>query len=263
MIALSPFAFPSISVPSGGGGGGAELNPLDFMSVNPASGFTNLTPDAMAFKSIVTDAGTGVTTYTFDALTSGTSSAGQKYNFTGADSGWPRRYQLLKDSAGTTLTTDDSFVMVVKMSLYDATVPSSADLRFGVGLCIDPTSQTVAAFDGYGITLRTRSASRVGGVVKFDATGGSASNYSNASTTTVYGYIIRSKRRLSGLIAQGEPSSGDTPSNSMVDNSSTTELAASTNLSLWVGVGLQLSTGGITDGQSFAVKTEYQIIRTR
>ena len=263
MRAFSPFAFPSISVPSGGGGGGAELNPLDFMSVNPASGFTALTPDAMAFKSIVTDAGTGVTTYTFDALTSGSSSAGQKYNFTGADSGWPRRYQLLKDSAGTTLTTDDSFVMVVKMSLYDATVPSSADLRFGVGLCIDPTSQTVAAFDGYGITLRTRSASRVGGVVKFDATGGSASNYSNASTTTVYGYIIRSKRRLSGLIAQGEPSSGDTPSSSMVDNSSTTELAASNNLSLWVGAGLQVSTGSITDGQSFAVKTGYRIIRTR
>ena len=254
-------AWGGAAASGGGGGGGAELNPLDFMSVNPASGFTAVTPAAMAFKSIVTDAGTGVTTYTFDALTSGSSSAGQKYNFTGADSGWPRRHQLLKDSAGTTLTTDDSFVMVVKMSLYDATVPSSADLRFGVGLCIDPTSQTVGAFDGYGIALRTRSASRVGGVVKFDATGGSASNYSSTSTTTVYGYIIRSKRRLSGLIAQGETSSGASPT--MVDASSTTELAASSDLSLWVAVGLQINTGSITDGESFAVKTEYQIIRTR
>ena len=257
MFALSPFAFPSIAVPSGGGG--TDLDPLDFLHIDPAlDTFTDLEPDAMAFKSIVTDAGTGVTTYTFDALSPGD----QKYNFTGSDCQWPRRYQLLKGNDGATLTTADSFIMAIKLSLYSSTVPSSADLRFGVGLCVDPTALTVGAFDGYGVTLRTRSANVVAGAVKFDASSGSNTNYANTTTTTAYGYIVRSKRRLSTLFVQGEVS-GDTPSNAIVTSSSTTELAATTNLSLWVGAGLQLNAGTIADGQSFAVRSDYQIIRVR
>ena len=249
--------FPIAGPPSTGGGGGSGINvlPLEYINIDPSSGFTKLEPDAMGYE-VAHDAGTGVTTFTMDALDPGNA----KYSFTGSGAEYPRSSKLLVDSAGTTMTTADSFIMAVRFSLFDNTVPANADLRMGVGLCLDPTATTTGAFDGYGITLRTVSGSRKGGIVKMD--GGSAfmSTTSQSGNTVVYGQIIRSARKNPLLLAYGE-TSGQMPSNSYVDSTSTVELAATTDWSLWVAVTIATTSGTIDASETFAVKMDYQIIR--
>ena len=249
--------FPIAGPPSTGGGGGSGINvlPLEYINIDPSSGFTKLEPDAMGYE-VAHDAGTGVTTFTMDALDPGNA----KYSFTGTGAEYPRSSKLLVDSAGTTMTTADSFIMAVRFSLFDNTVPANADLRMGVGLCLDPTATTTGAFDGYGITLRTVSGSRKCGIVKMD--GGSAfmSTISQSGNTVVYGQIIRSARKNPLLLAYGE-TSGQMPSNSYVDSTSTVELAATTNWSLWVAVTIATTSGTIDASETFAVKMDYQIIR--
>ena len=51
------------------------------------------------------------------------------------------------------------------------------------------------------------------------------------------------------------------PSNSYVDSTSTVELAATTDWSLWVAVTLATTSGTINASETFAVKMDYQIIR--
>ena len=249
--------FPIAGPPSTGGGGGSGINvlPLEYINIDPSSGFTKLEPDAMGYE-VAHNAGTGVTTFTMDALDPGNAA----YSFTGTGAEYPRSSKLLVDSAGTTMTTADSFIMAVRFSLFDNTVPANADLRMGVGLCLDPTATTTGAFDGYGITLRTVSGSRKGGIVKMD--GGSAfmSTTSQSGNTVVYGQIIRSARKNPLLLAYGE-TSGQMPSNSYVDSTSTVELAATTNWSLWVAVTIATTSGTIDASETFAVKMDYQIIR--
>ena len=249
--------FPIAGPPSTGGGGGSGINvlPLEYINIDPSSGFTKLEPDAMGYE-VAHDAGTGVTTFTMDALDPGNA----KYSFTGTGAEYPRSSKLLVDSAGTTMTTADSFIMAVRFSLFDNTVPANADLRMGVGLCLDPTATTTGAFDGYGITLRTVSGSRKCGIVKMD--GGSAfmSTTSQSGNTVVYGQIIRSARKNPLLLAYGE-TSGQMPSNSYVDSTSTVELAATTDWSLWVAVTIATTSGTIDASETFAVKMDYQIIR--
>jgi hypothetical protein len=202
------------------------------------------------------NAGTGVTTFTMDALDPGNA----KYSFTGSGAEYPRSSKLLVDSAGTTMTTADSFIMAVRFSLFDSTVPANADLRMGVGLCLDPTATTTGAFDGYGITLRTVSGSRKCGIVKMDSNSAFMSTTSAAGNTVVYGQIIRSARKNPLVLAYGE-TSGQMPSNSYVDSTSTVELAATTNWSLWVAVTIATTSGTIDASETFAVKMDYQIIR--
>ena len=249
--------FPIAGPPSSGGGGssGIDVLPLDYININPSTGFTKLEPDAMGYE-VAHNAGTGVTTFTMDALDPGNA----KYSFTGTGAEYPRSSKLLVDSAGATMTTADSFIMHVRLSLYDNTVPANADLRMGVGLCIDPTATTTGAFDGYGVTLRTVSGSRKGGIVKMDSSSAFMSTMSGTGNTFVYGQIIRSARKNPLVLAYGE-TSGQMPGNSYVDSTSTVELAATTNWSLWVAVTLSTTGGTINASETFAVKMDYQIVR--
>ena len=259
MFALSPFAFPSISVPTGGG----AVSPImPWELVNVTTGFTKTTPDAMSVSGESHDSGTGVTTYTMGELATGN----EKYNFTGGNSAWPRYSAALNDSEGTRLTTDDSFIMFVRLSLFQTTFPASADLRVAVGLCIDPTATTVAAFDGYGIGLRTRSASRVGGHFKADTLSGGFSSYSSTATDTVFGSIQRSTRRLGVVVAFGEDSDGATVSPSTgrtTPGTSSATFAASSNYSLFLGISTNSNSGTISSGETLAFRADYAIQRLR
>mgnify|MGYP003121060251 CR=1 FL=1 len=240
----------------GSGSSGIDVLPLEYIAINPAT-MTKFAPDVMDYTPAF-DAGTGISTITMDALSPGNA----KYSMTGSGAEWPRSHSPLLDSAGAAITSADSFVMMVRFSLYDTTVPSSADLRFGVGLCIDPTATTAGAFDGYGVTARTVSGSRKGGIVKLDSGSGSLSTYTQSGNTIIYGQIVRSARKLPVLLAYGE-TSGQMPANSYVDFTSTVELAADTAWQLWFGVSTATTSGTIAAGQSFAVKAEYQIIKLR
>lgn len=250
--------FPIAGPPSSGAASsGVNVLPLEYLNIDPSSGFSKLEPDAMGYE-VAHNAGTGVTTFTMDALDPGNA----KYSFTGTGASYPRSSKLLVDSAGTTMTSADSFIMNVRLSLYDNTVPANADLRLGVGLCLDPTATTTGDFDGYGVTLRTVAGSRKGGIVKMDSSSGSLSTMGAAGNTVVFGQIIRSARRNPVVLAYGE-TSGQMPTNSYVDSTSTVELAASTNWSLWVAVTLATTSGTINASETFAVKMDYQIIKLR
>ena len=248
--------FPIAGPPStAAASSGINVLPLEYLNIDPSSGFSKLEPDAMGYE-VAHNAGTGVTTFTMDALDPGNA----KYSFTGTGAEYPRSSKLLVDSAGTTMTTADSFIMAVRFSLFDSTVPANADLRMGVGLCLDPTATTTGAFDGYGVTLRTVSGSRKCGIVKMDSNSAFMSTTSAAGNTVVYGQIIRSARKNPLVLAYGE-TSGQMPSNSYVDSTSTVELAATTNWSLWVAVTIATTSGTIDASETFAVKMDYQIIR--
>ena len=234
----------------GGGGGGGGLDVLDV-----GSGFTSLAPASMSFSSVAT-AGSGVSTFTFDEL----AVADAKYQFSGSGAEWPRLYRDLSDSAGV-LTTADSFLLIVKLSGF---VNSSADIRFGVGLCLDPTATSTTDFDGYGIGYRfTSTASfRKGFQIQLVTTSGNTSGYSAQNTDTAYGVIARTERRLGGAVVFGEQS--DTaPSTGQYNTSSNQQLAASTPFKLWVAASTSANSTVIGAGDSFSTKIETQIVRLR
>ena len=240
-----------------GGGSGVDVLPLEYIAVNPTSGMTYLKPDALGYAAAF-DASTKVTTFNMEELASGNA----KYSMAGAGQEWPRHYAALVDSAGTAMTTADSFIMAIRFSLYDTTVPSSADLRLGVGLCLDPDALTAGDFDGYGITLRSQSAYRRVGRGIWDTSSGSLTSTTANGTTLAYGQIVRSARKNPVVLAYGE-TAGQVPNNGYQDATSSVELAADSAWHLWVGVSPFGSTGTVAASQSFAAKIEYQIIRLR
>ena len=253
--------YPVAGPPSSGGGGGSTSPILDWVLIDPTS-MTKTTPDAMQISSESIDSSTGMTTFTFSALGSGNA----KYNLSGSGAEYPRYSSSLVDSAGVQLTTGDSFIMYLRLSVFDTTVPSQADLRVAVGLCLSPTATTTADLDGYGVGMRTRAASRVGATFKADTTSAGFSAYSSTATDTIFGSIQRSTRRLGALIAFGEDSDGATTSPSTGRTTavvSTAQLAASTNYSLFIAIGTNSNSGTIDAGQTLGFRADYAIKRLR
>jgi len=243
------FAFPAA------GGAGVSITPLAFNTIDLTTGYTKLEPDGMGYSG-VTIAG-GVNTITFNALATGD----LKYAFTGSGSEWPRHYAALSDADGTRLTTDDTFLMVVKLSAF--TYPSAVDLRVAVGCCVDPTSTTTAAFDGYGIGRRMGSlaSQREGFQVQLDTTNGNTNGFTYDLADTIYGVVVRTAAQHAGNSVFGEISDVN-GANAQYTQKSSQSLTASQDWSLFVAVATS-STGTISAGESIAFKAEYQVIRLR
>ena len=252
--------FPIAGPPSTGGGG--SVSPiLDWQLIDP-TGMTKTTPDAMQISGEAIDSGTGMVTYTFAALGSGNA----KYNLSGSGAEYPRYSSALVDSAGVQLTTDDSFVMFVRLSEFNTTVPSTADLRIAVGLCLSPTATTTADLDGYGVGMRSRSASRVGATFKADTSSAGFSSYSSTATDTIFGSIQRTTQRLGVLISFGEDSDGATISPSTARttaSTSTASFASGSNYSLFIAIGTNTNSGTIDAGQTLGFRADYAIKRLR
>ena len=243
------FAFPAA------GGAGVSITPLAFNTIDLTTGYTKLEPDGMGYSD-VSIAG-GVNTITFNALGTGD----LKYAFSGSGSEWPRHYAELNDADGTRLTTDDSFLMVVKLSNF--TYPSAADFRMAVGCCVDPTSTTTAAFDGYGIGRRMGNVTtaREGHQVQLDTTNGNTNGFTYDGSDTIYGVVVRTAAQHAGNSVFGEVSGVNGP-NAQYTQKSSQSLTASQDWSLFVAVATT-STGTISAGESIAFKAEYQIIKLR
>jgi hypothetical protein len=243
------FAFPAA------GGAGVSITPLAFNTIDLTTGYTKLEPDGMGYSD-VSIAG-GVNTITFNALGTGD----LKYAFSGSGSEWPRHYADLNDADGTRLTTDDSFLMVVKLSNF--TYPSAADFRMAVGCCVDPTSTTTAAFDGYGIGRRMGNVTtaREGHQVQLDTTNGNTNGFTYDGSDTIYGVVVRTAAQHAGNSVFGEVSGVNGP-NAQYTQKSSQSLTASQDWSLFVAVATT-STGTISAGESIAFKAEYQIIKLR
>ena len=243
------FAFPAA------GGAGVSIAPLAFNAINLTTGYTKLEPDGMGYSDV--SYASGVNTITFNALAVGD----LKYAFTGSDAQWPRHYADLNDADGTRLTTDDSFLMVVKLSSF--TYPSAADFRMAVGCCVDRTSTTTAAFDGYGIGRRMGNIStyRDGIQVQLDTTNGNVNGFTYDGADTIYGVVVRTGTRHAGNTVFGELSDA-AASTAQYTQKSSQSLTASQDWSLFVAVAMT-STGTISAGESISFKAEYQIIKLR
>ena len=243
------FAFPAA------GGDGVSLSPLAYNTIDLTTGYTKLEPDGLGYSG-ETIAG-GVNTITFNELATGDA----KYTFGGADAQWPRHYADLNDADGTRLTTDDTFLMVVKLSNF--TYPSAADFRVAVGCCVDPTATTTAAFDGYGIGRRMGNIStyRDGIQVQLDSLNGNTNGFTYDSADTIYGVVVRTGTRHAGNTVFGELS-GAAASTAQYTQKSNQSVTASQDWSLFVAVAMT-STGTVSAGESIAFKAEYQIIKLR
>ena len=243
------FAFPAA------GGAGVSITPLAFNTIDLTTGYAKSEPDGMGYSG-VSIAG-GVNTITFNALATGD----LKYAFSGSGAQWPRHYADLNDADGTRLTTDDSFLMVVKLSNF--TYPSAADFRMAVGCCVDPTSTTTAAFDGYGIGRRMGNVTtaREGHQVQLDTTNGNTNGFTYDGSDTIYGVVVRTAAQHAGNSVFGEVSGVNGP-NAQYTQKSSQSLTASQDWSLFVAVATT-STGTISAGESIAFKAEYQIIKLR
>lgn len=243
------FAFPA------GGGDGVSLSPLAYNVIDLTSGFTEVEPDGMAYSG-VTHAG-GVNTLTFSALSVGD----LKYAFTGSASEWPRHHAALNDSDGTRLTTDDSFILVVKLSSF--THPSAADLRVAVGCCLDPSATLTTNFDGYGIGRRmsNNALGREGHQVYLDSANGNTNGFTYDGADTIYGTVVRTADRHAGNTVYGELSDASAAS-AQYTIKSNAQLTASQDWSIFIATSTT-STGTISSGESIAFKAEYQVIRLR
>jgi hypothetical protein len=241
---------------------GTSITPLTYQTINPTSGFTLLEPDTarMEFSSVSHAAGTGITTFTLNGTT--TNASDQRFAGSGVTK-WPRYYQALTDADGNALDTDDSFMMLVKLS--DFTHPSSLGYGIGVGLCLDPTATDSNTFDGWGITtlLASTTSQRKGGITSQYLSTGQESSYGGSDADTVFGTLHRSAVRFPGASVFGESSGAS------IANGGTTVSAVSTAFStgqawnLWVGVVVRNSGQVIPSGESFACKISYQIIKVR
>lgn len=254
-MSIVPCFDPTTGASGGPASGGGSTPTGGFAALDLSSGFTSLAPDAMSFKSTATD-GAGVSTFTFDALAVGDA----KYAFSGTGASWPRLYKDLTDSTGT-LTTADSFLMLVRLTSFSH---STADIRFGVGLCLAPTATATADFDGYGIGYRfsSTSSNRKGFQLQLVTSSGNTSGYSAQNTDATYGVLARTERRLGGAIVFGEQS--DTaPSTGQYNTSSNQQLAATTDFKLFVAAATSLTSGTISEDDAFSVKIETQIVRLR
>jgi hypothetical protein len=243
------FAFPAA------GGAGVSITPLAFNTIDLTTGYAKSEPDGMGYSG-VSIAG-GVNTITFNALATGD----LKYAFSGSGAQWPRHYADLNDADGTRLTTDDSFLMVVKLSSF--TFPGAADLRMAVGCCVDPTSTTTAAFDGYGIGRRLSNigTAQEGHQVYLDTTNGNTAGFTYDGADTITGVITRTAQRHAGNTVYGELA-GATAASAQHTVKSTQALTASQNWSLFIALATTTS-GTISGGESVAFKAEYQVIRLR
>jgi len=249
-VSRALFAFPA-----GGGGGGVSLSPLAYNVIDLTSGYTKVEPDGMAYSSVTHSS--GVNTLTFSALSSGN----LKYAFSGSAAEWPRHHAALNDSDGTRLTTDDSFILVVKIS--SVTYPGAADLRMAVGCCLDPDALLTTNVDGYGIGRRLSniSTAREGHQVYLDSTNGNTAGFTYDLADTIYGTVVRTEVRHAGNTVFGELSDASAAS-AQHTVKSTQSLTASQNWSLFVAVATTTS-GTISAGESIAFKAEYQVIRLR
>ena len=228
---------------------------MNVIDLTDTSTWTLLEPDAMTYNSVGTD-GSGVTTFIFDAL--GTGNA--KYSFSGANAEWPRHYANLNDSNGTRLTTNDAFLLAVRLSSFSN--PPNNDFRIAVGCCVSPTSILTTDFDGYGIGMRMDATQHDGLQVYLDSTSGNAVGFSPDTSDTIYGVVTRTAERHASNTVFGEASDASIASAQYTVKSSTA-ISTGQNWSLFVASSMFANLGTINAAESFALKLEYQVIRLR
>jgi hypothetical protein len=248
MFCLSPFAFPSISVPSGGGGG-ISLGNVSLRTIDPTSWSTN-DPDSL-LKDVSHASGTGLTTFTFNALATGSA----VYTLGSSTQNFPRRYTDLQadngDGTYTTLTTDDNLMIYLRVSSYSTDFAS----RLFVAVAVDPTSTTASTQQGYGVFLYKPSGNPGDGLWDVSST---LQNL-NSATDSANGILNYSLERSVGLTSFSLRST-DILLN-LRQRTLTDTLPASTDLKIMVGVATNASSTTITEDQTVAGKLEYQAFK--
>ena len=129
MFALSPFAFPSISVPSGDGGA-SDFNNLPLETLNINTGWTTATRGGGSFSLSASYDGSGVGTYTLGA-SSGITSDNHPVIYRQA-------YAVDSDGVKQSLTTADTFFLISRIS--NVTLYPDVTCNVFFGLTAAPTA---------------------------------------------------------------------------------------------------------------------------
>ena len=235
--------------PAGGGAGaGLSFGNVSLRTIDPSSWSTN-DPDSL-LKTVAHEAGTGVTTFTFNDLAVGSAN----YLLTNATQNFPRRYTDLQadngDGTFTTLTTDDYALIYFRLSNYTTDFAS----RLFVSVAIDPTSSTATTQRAYGVFFRKPSATVGDGL--WDET---FTQQGLGAPASVHGILNYTPLKSVALTQFGADSSG-APINIRQRFMNDT-LSSGVDLKLMVGVATEASGTTITDNDTVAGKLEYQAFK--
>ena len=140
MFALSPFAFPSISVPTGG----ADYTDLPYQTLNINDGWTLLTKSGRSFNAATYDAN-GVGSYTINGTIPAT--------FPVMPVAYRQAYAVNADGQNVLLTTSDDFRLDIRLSNFQDNSGVESILRHTIGfaVCNDPTSTVGTTFGSTGL----------------------------------------------------------------------------------------------------------------
>lgn len=141
MFALSPFAFPSISVPTGG----ADFSNLTYQTLNINEGWTLLTKSGRSFNAPTYDAD-GIGSYTIN---------GGLATFPVMPVAFRQAYAVNADGDNVLLTTSDDFRLDIRMSGFQDTSGVENILKHTIGfsVCNDPTATNGATFGACGLNV--------------------------------------------------------------------------------------------------------------
>ena len=230
------------------GGAGASFSNVSLRTIDPSSWSTN-DPDSL-LKSVSHTAGTGVTTFTFNALPVGSAT----YQLTNSTQDFPRRYTDLQadngDGTFTTLTTDDYVLVYFRLSGYTTDFAS----RLFVAVAIDPESSVPATQRAVGVFYR-KPAATVGDGLWDEA----YTLQGLGSPFTVHGILNYTPLRSVAITQFGANSSG-VPLNIRQRYMNDT-LSSGINLKLMVGVATETNGTTILDNDTVAGKLEYQAFK--
>jgi hypothetical protein len=240
--------YPIAGPPAVSTGGGVSLGGLSLRTIDPTSWSTN-DPDSL-LKSVSHASGTGISTFTFNAA-----SASATYTLTNSTQNFPRRYTDLQadngDGTFTTLTTDDTILIYLKISSYTTDFAS----RLFVAVAVDPTSTTASTQQGYGVFLYKPSLNPGDGLWDVSST----LQGLNSATDSANGVLNFSLTRSVAMTSFSLRSTGILLNLRQRTLSDT--LQASTNLKLVVGVAANAGSTAISDDDTVAGKLEYQAIK--
>lgn len=238
-----------------------SLTPISSNTIDltDTSTWTLLEPDAMTYGSVTNS--NNINTLSVDTFTHNASD----YRFDGSTvMKWPRHYAELKDVNNNNVTTNDTFVLQIKISDFDYS-SSDDQLRIAIGCCIGPTTTGSAEFMGYGVGRNVGSNTTIRELQVYDMAGSNAAATQNTNDThdTIYGQLTFSNTYMTHVHAVGEENgvmpTVITAADRINDN---TLLTSGSNWYIFVGTATRLQ-ASITGPKSFSFKAEYQVVKLR
>lgn len=253
MFALSPFAFPSISVPTGGGGS-SNFSDLPYETLNINSGWTLPTKSGYQISTATYDAN-GVGSYTVLGSPANT--------FPDMPLAYRQAYAFDASANKTLLTNTDNFRLDIRLSSFQSGASVYGN-SIGFGIANDPLSSVWYEF---GLCVLSVVKPGNGTVIPETVEPLSASQYGSTQSRSQYGSILVQSGRIIQVNGVALNASG------AMQASNSITCRQSGIRPTYTGPGYTLNTGpvnliffvfpnsGTNTGQSTGIKVEFRAIK--